>query len=258
MTLRNWWNNIRYRRDILFWVIAGVLLASYLFTVLRLDVARLASTLVALLLAITVHECAHAWVADRLGDPTARYLGRVSLNPLVHLDPLGSVMMIMTAITGMGIGWGKPVPVAPHRLRYGSRLGNGIVAFSGPLSNLILAVLFGLILRALVALPLRGNLVAFQTAFLNTIIWTNLGLAMFNLLPLPPLDGHSVLLGLLSLSRSRWAWRASQFIIALQQQGPMLLFGLLIITQMLGLNLIGRLIGPPAQFLYRLITGWGA
>ncbi len=256
MTLRNWWNNIRYRRDLLFWVIAGVLLAAYLFTVLRFDVARLAGTLVALLLAITVHECAHAWVADRLGDPTARYLGRVSLNPLVHLDPLGSVMMLMTAITGIGIGWGKPVPVAPHRLKYGSRLGNGIVAFSGPLSNVALATLFGLILRALVALPLRGNLVMFQAiVFLDIIIWTNLGLAMFNLLPLPPLDGHSVLLGLLSLSRAHWAWRASQFIIALQQQGPMLLFGLLIITQMLGLNLIGRLIGPPVVFLHRLIVG---
>ena len=73
--------------------------------------------LVALLFALTVHECCHAWVADRLGDPTARYLGRVSLNPIVHLDPMGSIMMLFVIFSGIGIGWGKPVPVDTRRLR---------------------------------------------------------------------------------------------------------------------------------------------
>ncbi len=110
-------NNLRLGRDQIFWLVAGLVLLIYALVVL--DTLRFVSTLVALVLAITVHECAHAWSANRLGDPTSRLMGRVSLNPLVHLDPLGSIMMVITALTGMGIGWGKPVPVTPYRLRFG-------------------------------------------------------------------------------------------------------------------------------------------
>ena len=92
-----------------------------------------------ILIALDIHEFFHAWVADQLGDPTARYLGRISLNPLVHLDPLGTMMMFMAALTGRGIGWGKPVPVNPHNLRYGPRVGMGIVSFAGPFANLVTA-----------------------------------------------------------------------------------------------------------------------
>jgi len=90
---------------------------------------------------------------------------------------------------------------------------------------------------------------------LRSIILTNIAIAMFNLVPLPPLDGHSVLLGLLSLSSGRWAWEASQFIDGLRRYGPMLLLGLIILSQFVGLNLLGLLIGPPISFFYRLIMG---
>ncbi len=247
MELKNFFKGLG--RDRIFWVVIGVLLLAY--ALLRLNVVSLLATLIALLLAITVHECAHAWVANELGDPTARYLGRISLNPLVHLDPLGTVMMVVTALTGFGIGWGKPVPVSPYRLRYGPRLGNGIVALSGPISNLLLATVLGLVWRFAPPLPQTIGL------FLYAIVVTNIIIAMFNLLPLPPLDGHSILLGLLSLSRSSWAWRVSQFVAGWQQYGPLILLAVLVISQFLGLNLIGWLIDPPTRFFLRLIVGGG-
>ncbi len=238
---------IRVGRDQIFWLVVGVLFL--LYAILQLDVVRLATTLVSLVLAVTVHECAHAWMADQLGDPTGRYLGRVSLNPMVHLDPMGSLMMVVTAVTGIGIGWGKPVPVSPHRLRYGPRLGVGLVALSGPLSNLVLAMAFGLIIRFAPRLP------PWLFELLNALVWVNIVVAIFNLIPLPPLDGHSVVLGLLSLSRSTWAWSISQFLTRLQRQGPMLLILVIVVTQFLGIPLLSWFLGPASGFLYRLITG---
>jgi len=247
MELRNSLKGLRFGRDRVFWLVVGSLVLIYVL--LRLNLVMLLATLVALLLAITVHECAHAWVADQLGDPTARDAGRISLNPLVHLDLMGTVMMIVTALTGMGIGWGKPVPVSPHRLRYGPRLGNGLVALSGPISNLLLATVLGLTLRFAPPLPPT----AYQ--FLGTAVFTNIVIAMFNLLPFPPLDGHSVLLGLLSLSHDEWAWRVSQFVDGLQRYGPWILLGVILIGQSFGLNLIGWLIGPPTRFFFWLVVG---
>ena len=209
-------------------------------------------TMIALLVAITIHECAHAWVADHLGDPTARLMGRVSLNPLVHLDPVGSVMMIITALTGLGIGWGKPVPVSPHRLRYGPRLGNGLVALAGPASNLLLAACLGILVY--LGSTLLPSLAYFY--YLSSfIVLTNVAIAVFNLLPFPPLDGYSVLIGLLSLSKGEWAWKLTQYLIKLGQYGSMILIGLIVLSQFMGLDLLGRLIGPPIYFLYRLFLG---
>jgi len=238
---------LRLGRDTIFWLVVGGLFL--LYGVFRLGVVGLLTALGALLVAITVHECAHAWAAERLGDPTARYLGRVSLNPIVHLDPMGTVMMALTTVTGMGIGWGKPVPVSTHRLRYGPRLGNGIVALAGPAANLTTALVLGLVVRLLppAFYGLGGVLVS--------VALTNIVIAMFNLLPIPPLDGSSVLLGLLSLSRARWAWQVSQFMYALQRRGPMVLILVIILTQFLGINLIGWLIGPPTRLLFRVIVG---
>ena len=227
-------------------IVVGLLVA---YSIFQLGVRRFVAMSFSLLLAITIHECAHAWVADKLGDPTARLQGRVSLNPVVHLDPLGTMMMLMTAATGMGIGWGKPVPVSTHRLRFGRQLGNGIVALSGPMANLLLATVVGLVWRFVRPLPL------WPTEIFTGVTMTNIVIAMFNLLPLPPLDGHSVLLGLLSLSERRWAWQASQFMIRLQQQGPLVLILVIIAAQFLGVNLIGWLIGPPTRFFYRAIVG---
>lgn len=238
---------MRLRRDKVFWLLAGGLLLAYVL--LQRDALLLLFTLLSLLIAVTLHEFSHAWVADQLGDPTAKYLGRVSLNPLVHLDPLGTLMMVITTVSGVGIGWGKPVPVSPHRLRYGPRLGNGIVSLAGPLSNLLLATLLGFFSRFVPAnlYPLR--------LLLTTAVWTNLILSFFNLLPLPPLDGHSVLLGVLSLSRGRWAWRVSQFIVDLQRYGPMILLGVILFSQLLRLNVIGWIIVPPARALYWALVG---
>ncbi|MHB1296802.1 MAG: site-2 protease family protein [Anaerolineae bacterium] len=242
--------SLRLGKDRVFWlVVAGIVL---LYIIVSVDLARFLPTVAGLLLAITVHECAHAWTADRLGDPTARYLGRVSLNPLVHLDPLGTIMMGVTALTGMGIGWGKPVPVTPYRLRYGSRRGGALVSLAGPAANLLLAGILGLVFRFSGAWPYTLRLI------LNAIVLTNVFIAMFNLLPIPPLDGHAVLLGLLSLSASRVAYQVSNFLVSLQRQGPMLLIGLIVITQLLGIPLLSWVIGPPATFFYQLFTGIGA
>ncbi|MBC7236838.1 MAG: site-2 protease family protein [Chloroflexi bacterium] len=238
-------------RDRIFWIVAVAILVAYFM--LRGDILSFGITIIALLIAVTVHECAHAWTADYLGDPTARLLGRVSLNPLVHLDPLGTVMMLITALTGFGIGWGKPVPVTPYRLRYGARRGTALVALSGPASNLAAAILLGLVARFVQGVA--GPQGVWLYRVLQIIVLTNIVIAMFNLLPLPPLDGHSVLIGLLSFSRSRWAWQATEFIYSLQRYGPMLLFGLILISQFFGFNLIGRLIGGPSFLIFRAIMG---
>jgi len=246
-----------FGRDRAFWVVLGGLALVYAIAVVAggrvgsvgRQLSEFGITIVALLLAITVHEAAHAWSANALGDPTARLAGRVTLNPLAHLDPLGSLMMVLTALTGIGIGWGKPTPVSPWRLRYGARLGNGIVALAGPLSNILLAAVLGVVLRFA---PV-GPYWAAQT--LSLVVLVNLYIAMFNLLPIPPLDGHSVLLGLLSLTRQRWAWDVSQFLMRLEAQGPLLLIGLIVLTQFLRLPLLGWAVGVPAGALYRLIVG---
>ena len=107
----------------------------------NIDIKSLVISLVALVISIDVHEFSHAWAAYLLGDDTAKRMGRLSLNPLVHLDPLGAVMMLVSSFAGFGIGWGKPVPYNPRNLRVDARTGGGVVAVAGPVSNLILASL---------------------------------------------------------------------------------------------------------------------
>ncbi len=250
-------HSMRFQRDKAFWYVLGGLAVVYIVAMLASgrgavfgsQVLSFVITIVALILAITVHEASHAWTANQLGDPTARLAGRVTLNPLAHLDPLGTLMMVLTALTGIGIGWGKPTPVSPWRLRYGARLGNGLVALAGPVSNVALAAVVGLLVRLL---PLGSSWV---DQALRVIVLINLYIAMFNLLPIPPLDGSSVLIGLLSLTKQRWAWNVSQFIMRLQAQGPLLLFGLILATQFLRIPILSWAVGVPASALYRLILG---
>ena len=239
----------RLGQDRLFWIVVVAIGVAYLL-LQRGSALPLVATLLSLLVAITVHECAHAWSAAQLGDPTARLQGRVTLNPLAHLDPLGTVMMVITTLTGVGIGWGKPVPVSPWRLKFGSRRGNALVALAGPASNLLAAALVSLLLRLVLALTPLSRTAAF---FFQALMMTNVVIAFFNLLPLPPLDGSSVLVGLLSLSRSNWAFQAIQFMDRLARYGFMLLIGLVLLSQFLRLNLLGWAVVTPARWVYSLL-----
>ena len=150
--------------------------------------------LVALVIAISIHEFAHAVSASALGDDLARSQGRVTLNPLSHFDPLGFIMLCLLALGMFGFAWGRPVPVNPYALR-GGRRGMALVAFAGPLSNLIQAALAVAVLRFAVPAGI-GDSSLF--AFLGTYISMNILLAAFNMLPIPPLDGYNVLMGLVS------------------------------------------------------------
>jgi Zn-dependent protease len=154
-----------------------------------------------LLFSLTFHEMAHAWTADRLGDPTARLLGRVSFNPLVHADPIGTVVFpLLAMISGVPIiGWAKPVPVMVSRLRR-HRRDYVLVAAAGPAANLILAIVASLLLAALPVSPFvlgEPNVSAPVASFLSLSVGINILLAVFNLLPIPPLDGGNMLGGLL-------------------------------------------------------------
>ncbi|MFB0534879.1 MAG: site-2 protease family protein [Anaerolineae bacterium] len=209
--------------------------------------------LIALIIGVTVHECAHAWMANQLGDPTARLMGRLSLNPVVHFDPLGALMMVIMAFQRVGIAWGKPTPVNPYHLRHGPRVGMGMVSLAGPLSNLLLAAVVAVPLR--LGLPLPG--------LLGLLVWTvviaNIGLAVFNLLPIPPLDGFSVLMGILSTIRARWAHEWSSTLARLESQGMMVLFFVLmfdvVVGRLLGFSLLGAILRPPSTLLIQLIVG---
>jgi Zn-dependent protease len=154
-----------------------------------------------LLFSLTVHEMAHAWTADSLGDPTARILGRVTLNPLVHADPIGTFLFPLVAMVGGVplIGWAKPVPVNARKLR-NQRRDFVLVAAAGPASNLAIAVVAALLLTVVPVSPVvlgEASVSAPLVAFLGFAVRLNVLLAVFNLLPIPPLDGGNVLSGLL-------------------------------------------------------------
>ncbi|HOZ80841.1 MAG TPA: site-2 protease family protein [Candidatus Woesebacteria bacterium] len=140
-------------------------------------------SLIALVIAITIHEFAHALVADRLGDPTPRSQGRLTLNPLAHLDPLGTLMLLIAHF-----GWGKPVQIDPYNFSHPKR-DELLVALAGPTSNIFLAIVTGLLIRFFPNNPLISLYVVF--------LITNLSLAIFNLIPIPPLDGSKILINLL-------------------------------------------------------------
>jgi Zn-dependent protease len=161
--------------------------------------ALIAAALI-ILISFPVHEFSHAWAAYRLGDSTARYQGRLTLDPRVHFDPIGGGLLVISAILGVGIGWAKPTPVNPYNLRYGRR-GESLVALTGPISNLVLAAAVAIPLRLITLMP--GMSVATATGPAGfvldtavTFVFINLALMIFNLLPIPPLDGWKVVLGL--------------------------------------------------------------
>lgn len=192
---------------------------------------------VALVVGITVHEFAHAWTANELGDPTSKNQGRLTLNPLSHLDPVGSLMILVAHF-----GWGKPVPVNPYMLRTDPTAGMALVSVAGPVSNVLTALLF--------AIPFRlGLLPAGLRNLILTVIFINLALAVFNLIPLAPLDGYKVALALLP---RRYANQLGQ----LETYGPIILIALVFLPTLIpGTNVLGSLMGPPINFMFSAITG---
>jgi Zn-dependent protease len=211
---------------------------------LNIDVAQILISFIVLLFSLTVHEMAHAWTADRLGDPTARLLGRVSLNPLVHADPIGTVLFPLIAmITGVRwlIGWAKPVPVNIRQLRH-PRRDYVLVAAAGPASNLLLAIISAFALKALPISPVvleEPNVSAPLASFLSQAMQLNVLLAVFNMIPIPPLDGGNVLAGLLSN-------QLAGLFNLLRPYGFLLLYALILTG---GFDL---LVVPP----YRFILSW--
>ncbi|MDH7485130.1 MAG: site-2 protease family protein [Anaerolineae bacterium] len=218
----------------------------------NLDVPGIIISLLALLICIDVHEFAHAWAAFRLGDDTAQRMGRLSLNPLVHLDPLGTIMILLSSLTGFGIGWGKPVPYNPRNLRLDVRTGGGLVAVAGPVSNLLLAILIALPLRLL---PVGALPEGLGWDILTALARINIGLAVFNLLPIFPLDGHSVLLGALTAVGTRWAQRWADLWARWQVLGPNLLILVIIADNFLPISILSGILSPPIVTLCRWIFG---
>jgi Zn-dependent protease len=190
---------------------------------------------IAIVLGITVHEFMHAYAAHRLGDDTARLLGRLSLNPMAHLDPFGTLLLVLA-----GFGYGKPVPFNESRLR--TTLGVTFVALAGPLANLVLAALCAIPLRFSGASLLGGGLYA---EILFAIVTWNCVLAIFNLIPIPPLDGANVVYGVLP-PRQQYSWRTYQ------QYGPFLLLFILLLAP----RVLTTLVFAPAVALRTLLVGF--
>jgi Zn-dependent protease len=205
---------------------------------LTIDPLAAAISFGVLLISLTIHEAAHAWSADKLGDPTARMLGRVSLNPLVHIDWIGTVLLpIIAAASGLPlIGWAKPVPVNTSNLR-NPRRDFMIVAAAGPISNLLQAVAAAVLLRAVFDPAAGPNAVV---SLLTSAVWINLLLAFFNLIPVPPLDGGNVVLGLMPP-------RLAMAYSGLRNYGFLILY-LLMFT-----GVASAIMLPPTIFLARIL-----
>ncbi|MFZ5534987.1 MAG: site-2 protease family protein [Patescibacteria group bacterium] len=199
------------------------------------------SWLVALMVAITIHEFAHAYAADRLGDPTPRVQGRLTLNPLAHLDPLGTLMLLIARF-----GWGKPVQFDPFNLRH-PRRDAAIISLAGPVSNILLATLLSVILR--LALSTDGAMLAY--VLIQPVIILNVFLAVFNLVPIHPLDGFKIVEGILPPEYAR-QWHE------LEPYGMIFLL-FMVFPVFGGTAPVSRLISPVISFLLSLLLpGTGA
>jgi Zn-dependent protease len=196
-----------------------------------------------ILVALTFHEYSHAYMANRLGDPTARQLGRLTLNPLKHLDPFGTLLLFLA-----NFGWAKPVPVDASYFK-DPRRDMLLVALAGPVSNVILAAVFGVVYRLI-----DGNLLPLPSgsglfiSMLRYAIFINLVLAFFNLIPIPPLDGSKILRSLLS---PETAMRFAKF----ETYGPFMLIGLIILGRVANVAIFWAIIGPLVDLFGWVLAG---
>lgn len=210
---------------------------------LGLDIYTIIARVLVLLVAFTIHELAHALTADYLGDPTPRRMGRITLNPLKHLDPFGTIMLIIA-----GFGWAKPVMVNPMNMRGNPRTSMAIVAIAGPISNLVMAAIAAIFFRlGLVDLNTLIVQSASSLTFAEIIyqfLMINLALAFFNLIPVPPLDGSKILFAILP---AELVYRLRP----LEQYGFMILFGVVFFVP----QVLDVLVWQPVQTTARILIG---
>ena len=193
-----------------------------------------------LIFSLCFHEFAHGYVAYRLGDHTAARNGRLTLNPLAHLDPIGSLMILF-----VGFGWAKPVPVNPVNFS-NPRIDMMKVAFAGPASNLILAFLGGMIIRLLNISGIMIDEVLVQILYF--FMYINIALAVFNMIPVAPLDGSQIFGNLISKNNPDLAWK-------LQMHGPKILLGLILFGIITKISILGLIISPFVNFFMYLFAG---
>jgi Zn-dependent protease len=201
----------------------------------NLDLPTLISRVIILVVAFTVHELAHAWTADWFGDDTPRRYGRLTLNPLAHLDPIGSLLLLVA-----GFGWAKPVPVNPYTLQRRSYYAPMWVALAGPASNLILALIAAIPFQiGVLGLASGGTrFLPSPSAFALEFILLNLALTLFNLIPIFPLDGEKILVNLAPRS---WGYTLEQ----IRPYGPLLLITVVFVGPYLGLDLLNLIVWRP-------------
>jgi Zn-dependent protease len=196
------------------------------------------------LFAITVHEVAHGWVAMKLGDPTAKMLGRLTLNPLKHIDPIGTVLLplLMMWAGGIVFGWAKPVPITWENLK-NPRRDIALVALAGPLSNLLMVLFWAGLMKIGYGILQESTWLGFPLLYMGTAgIFINIIMAVLNLLPLPPLDGGRVLSGILP---GPWAYQLSR----LEPYGFFILIGLM------ATGILGKILWPPIKLIQTLVYG---
>lgn len=197
-----------------------------------------------ILFALSFHEYAHGWMANRLGDPTAKNEGRLTLNPLAHLDPLGTLMIVI-----LHFGWAKPVPVNPYNLA-DPKKDMLKIALAGPVSNVLMAAATGMLIRLMQGMGMRvdGSFLGFFQYMLYFLVMINLVLAIFNMIPVPPLDGSKILFGLLPTEYE-------ESFIRYESKGPIILLGLVIVNNFFGIPIFSTLISPFVTFFSSIFVG---